>query len=1314
MLCEEEIRMGQLIEKGLFDDFTGVFSKSLTLKFGLIPDIRTDKFLKEYWDRLQDENRNLAYPIVKRVLDREYQKLITRVLSEMERESILDWTELAALLNGKNVVEQKKLEKIQEKLRKDISDKFTHDEAYSMLFGEKPFGPKGYLTTQILSKEEREAVNLFDRFSTFFSNYYENRKNYFSSENKSTAVANRIVNENFPKHVNNVFIFAKVKQYAPELINKVGEQLCAKYDNWEILFTVNGYNYALTQKGIDTYNEVVGIYNSLANVYYQQNSNKLEEGHPLKKRKTSQLTILFKQIASDKEDKIKIDKFNTDKEVFEKLIEVQKHLNEIAIIEKFNMLYEERQSFSKEGVYISSKSLSEVSIYISKGMDNQKSGKWNTIDEALTYFWKNELFSKVSEDKLEGKIEKQKKSAYSMTEIQQALDYMYSLSGDVCIKIDLWYNRLDEILKNIEEATIKLEDTLHKWNRDGLKSLKEDNIDFLKHYLDAWLDLVRYCKSFQCNDLVDVQREEGFYSFIENIVYELDDIIYFYNKVRNYVTQKPYSIDKIPLKFGNPTLADGWMVDKEKDYCTTILKKDKYYYLAVMNPLKSKRIISTQKTMCKNGYQKMIYRQFKDVSKMIPKCSTQLNEVKAHFEKSDDNYILNSDKFVKALEITKEQYLLNNKLYGKYKKWQKDYLKNNPEDKKGYADAVRKWNAFCMAFMTSYKNTALYDYSEIIGHGEYDSVADLYAALDKIVYQIEFEYVAEETIDKMVSEGEIFLFKIYNQDYSEHKKAGSNKNLHTLYWEALFSEENARENIIKLNGGAEIFMRPASIKNPVIHKAGEILVNKRTKDGTPIPDSEYVILCRYFNNSFERLTDEQKEIVEKYKNQVYTSTKCYDLVKDKRFTEDKFEFHVPITINYQADGIRLFNTKVLQTLQKYPDVNILGLDRGERNLISYTLVNQQGRIIRQGSFNEINKINYQEKLAQKERARLDERQSWKHVENIKELKEGYLSQVIHEIAKMMVEYNAIVVMENLNFGFKKGRFKVERQVYQKFEVALLQKLQYLVVNKKEDNVLQHGGILKGFQLSTEVPSLKNIGKQCGFVFYVPAGYTSKIDPTTGFVDVFDMSKVTNQSTRKDFFAKFDDIFYDKKRDMFAFSFNYENFAHYQTMAKSEWVVYTNGSKYIWHNQREECVNPTEEIKKMLEENGIDYLNNSSLKGIIVNTLETNNKLGEKLFYMFRIVLRLRNSSTSNKLDQIISPVLNSKGEFFETPRVIDDKAELTEYPVDADTNGAYHIALKGLYLLNEKFSTLDLEEGKIPKEAYDISNAEWFAYRQNK
>lgn len=52
-------------------------------------------------------------------------------------------------------------------------------------------------------------------------------------------------------------------------------------------------------------------------------------------------------------------------------------------------------------------------------------------------------------------------------------------------------------------------------------------------------------------------------------------------------------------------------------------------------------------------------------------------------------------------------------------------------------------------------------------------------------------------------------------------------------------------------------------------------------------------------------------------------------------------------------------------------------------------------------------------------------------------------------------------MEDLNQGFKRGRFKVERQVYQKFETMLINKLNYLV--DKDLAVDQEGGLLRGYQ-----------------------------------------------------------------------------------------------------------------------------------------------------------------------------------------------------------------------------------------------------------
>ena len=148
------------------------------------------------------------------------------------------------------------------------------------------------------------------------------------------------------------------------------------------------------------------------------------------------------------------------------------------------------------------------------------------------------------------------------------------------------------------------------------------------------------------------------------------------------------------------------------------------------------------------------------------------------------------------------------------------------------------------------------------------------------------------------------------------------------------------------------------------------------------------------------------------------------------------------------------------------------------------------------------------------------RQSWQTIENIKELKEGYLSQVIHKISELMVKYNAIVVLEDLNMGFMRGRQKVEASVYQKFEKMLIDKLNYFADKKKGQNEL--GGVLKAYQLANKFESFQKMGKQSGFLFYTQAWNTSKIDPVTGFVNLFD-TRYENVAKSKAFFEKFDSI-----------------------------------------------------------------------------------------------------------------------------------------------------------------------------------------------
>ena len=179
------------------------------------------------------------------------------------------------------------------------------------------------------------------------------------------------------------------------------------------------------------------------------------------------------------------------------------------------------------------------------------------------------------------------------------------------------------------------------------------------------------------------------------------------------------------------------------------------------------------------------------------------------------------------------------------------------------------------------------------------------------------------------------------------------------------------------------------------------------------------------------------------------------------------------------------------------------------------------------------------------------------IEGIKELKQGYLSQVIHKIVTLMVKYRAIVVLEDLNMGFKRGRQKVESSVYQQFEKALIDKLSYLVDKQQDAN--KCGGLLKGFQLTNKFTSFRDMKKQNGFLFYIPAWNTSKIDPVTGFVDLLH-PKYENVDKARSFFCKFKSIRYNKQKGWYEFTFDYNDFTTQAEGTRTLWTICTRGSR----------------------------------------------------------------------------------------------------------------------------------------------------------
>lgn len=1317
------------------------YSRSITVRNKLIPIGKTEENLKNAKLLDNDFERAVAYSEVKNLIDDFHRSFIEDVLSKTK----LDWGALydqfdlfqAEKDKSKKAKHKKELEAIQGAMRKAIVKKFKTDERYNKLFKKEilvdllPSVIKDDDSGTITDKQA--ALDTFKGFATYFTGFHQNRENLYSDEAKATAISNRIVNENFPKFYANVKVFEYVQKIFPNIVSDTEDSLKNFLDGKKLaeIFSKDNFNAVLSQRGIDFYNTVIGgISDEAGNKKVQGLNEKInlarqqlpaEEKSKLRKK----MTVLYKQILSDKKTAsfipVSFEKsdevYNTVRQYKEQNLDKARHTIDELV---------SNSDYDLNQIFVPAKELTAFSLLVF--------GSWSIAGNGLFLLEKDKAKKALSEKQVENITKQIAKNDYPLFELQAAYERWAKENDkpiDTPVTLSACTYRTDETTKEKKSVNIleKISETYAKINfekQENLQAEKEAATP-IKNFLDEVQNLYHYFKLFDYRG--EEEKDSNFYSKLDEILSGLAEIIPLYNKVRNFVTKKPGEIKKVKLNFDNVSLAKGWDVNKEADYTCIILRKNCKYFLGIFNPQDKPKFDEENDTKDfikkTNCYEKLVYKFFKDVTTMIPKCSTQLNDVKKHFESSSEDFILENDSFLKPLTISKTVFDLNNILYDGKKKFQIDYFRNTG-DATGYNSAVKEWIAFCMNFMKSYKSTSVYDYSTLGDCSQFRQVDQFYTAINLLLYKIWFVNVEESKIQNFVDSGKLYLFQIYNKDFAE--KSTGKKNLHTLYWEYLFSEENLRNVCLKLNGEAELFFRPKNENvKEIKHEKGSVLVNRTTADGKSIPEEIYQEIYQFKNKKRASVSDEAKNLLDG--GTVVCKEATHTLTKDRHFTQDTYLFHCPITMNFKAPEItsKKFNQKVLDYLRENPDVKIIGLDRGERHLIYLSLINQNGEIELQKTLNLVEQVrndktvcvNYQEKLVQKEGDRDKARKNWQTIGNIKELKEGYLSNVVHEIAKLMVEHNAIVVMEDLNFGFKRGRFAVERQVYQKFENMLIEKLNYLVF--KDKAATEPGGVLNAYQLTDKSANVSDVGKQSGFLFYVPAAYTSKIDPKTGFADLLNFRDLTNVHKKRDFFSKFDEIRYDSEMQSFAFTFDYKNFdgKGKAEMSRTKWTVYSRDKRIVYSSKSKSYsdVLPTEELKTIFEQAGIPFDNGENMLDLIMEVgadLKQNEKpasdvarFWDSLLYNFKQTLQMRNSNAHTAEDYIISPIKACDGTFFDS-RKEKELGKNAKLPIDADANGAYHIALKGLYLLKNDFNLN--EKGYIE----NISNADWFAFVQEK
>ncbi|MCB4773637.1 MAG: type V CRISPR-associated protein Cas12a/Cpf1, partial [Sulfurovum sp.] len=311
----------------------------------------------------------------------------------------------------------------------------------------------------------------------------------------------------------------------------------------------------------------------------------------------------------------------------------------------------------------------------------------------------------------------------------------------------------------------------------------------IKKTLDAYQNLLRHFRLF--SPLVNKTREVlpdanmAFYNAFEEPFVEFDrETTALYNKVRNYLSKKPFSREKFKLNFDSPTLLDGWDINQERANRSVLLIKDGKYYLAIMRPKHTDVFSNAPKDNNGDFYKKINYKLVPEANKMFPKVFFSEKGIERYSPPKDvlDAYKNGEHKKGKTFNIDSMRKII-------------DYFKSVVPKYKVDDDDEFGWDVFGFSFSPT---------------ESYEDISQFYKEVKYQGYKIWMSEISSDYIKQVSKEGKIFLFQIYNKDFSPYAKG--RPNMHTLYWKSLFEPQNLQNVVTKLNGKAEIFFRYKSIK----------------------------------------------------------------------------------------------------------------------------------------------------------------------------------------------------------------------------------------------------------------------------------------------------------------------------------------------------------------------------------------------------------------------------------------------------------------------------------------------------------------------
>ena len=1121
----------------------------------------------------------------------------------------------------------------------------------------------------------RDAIKALEGFFTYLGGFNQNRENYYeTAKEAATAIATRIVHENLPRFTDNALTFESGnKEYldAYRFLKDAGKVIQRKDEKpvtpiSEAIFCQNYFGNCLTQEEIERYNEEIGNCNLVINLYNQTED---EEGF----RRLPIFKVLYKQIGCGKKDALffrlthekKEDadaarrenpnkQFDSVEEILERARTAgEKYFQpnktaDMDTLSEFIRYLKERKDYS--GFYWSKNALNTIS--------NKYFANWHALKDRLK---ETGVFKKG------GKDDEEYVKIPDAIELQPFFELL-----DVTKDWRKTLFKLSQRNGSEEIEKMRIIDNAKTPHEALLGMLTLDVADRAEKFVNGAAGVMRVTREYFAN--ADKMKEERRRVWKEEIKQWMDHALAV-NRMLKYFKVRESKVKGAPID-ATLTKALGILL-YGKDGDAEWFK----WYDTLRNFLTKKPQDDAKENKLKLN--------FENGSLLGGWSDGQEKNKAAVLLRKDGLYYLGILK-KKSLFDTKQE---NNPMYEHFTQGCERLILTNLKFQtlagKGFS---RKFRIAYGAMGKQDPQKAIISLQDIMKErylNKYPLLSPIASAsytdkkkFDKEVqealkesYDCKFRKINWNEIEQYTKSGDMYLFQIHSKDFAPG--ASGKKDLQTIYWQSLFDSNGSHQ----LNGGGEIFYRKQALRD------------KHVKKGY-----------------------EQKPWI----------------IESRRFTLEsgKFMFHCPIKLNYkssaQSDPKYAFpfvNKYINEHFAGNADICFLGIDRGEKHLAYYSLVDSRGTIVDQGTLNipftdskgnprtvraikrtldknghewveEVECSNYNDLLAARAGDRDYARKNWQTIGTIKELKEGYISQVIHKIVRLAAldsDKPMFIVLEDLSIGFMRGRQKIEKSVYKQFEVALAKKLSFLVDKSKDGKYGEVGSVTAALQLTPPIKNfdeLKERGKQAGVMLFVRPDYTSQTDPVTGWRKRIYIDSGSELTIRKKVTESFEDIAFDGKDYVFVYK---------DVVTGKCWSMYSGKdgeSLKRFHRVRsvdkDEWKSEPQNLAEMLDCLFKDFDKDRSLLSQIVDEGMQPKKVNEhSAWESFRFVIKLiqqiRNTDGGDggrESDFLLSPV-REHGNHFDS-RPYWDEEQRTGHPAllpsCGDANGAYNIARKGIIL----------------------------------